>query len=188
MEQSRPRPRAWALPGPVHGALIWPSVCASMPPMIDLRPNPHGYDSRHALVLKGTGPLGEGMTIKISLGEVVVCGRSRHCGWSLKRTPAFLMSEDARREKLRRSLAWRATSRKHCRIAFLAPDLVEVVNFSTNGTFVDGHRVDRAMLTECRTRVHGIQLGLNGVTLELHPGSLPELPPSRIEQRDTTTS
>ena len=115
--------------------------------MMDPHPDPHGYDERHTLLLKGTGPMGEGESLKVALGEAILCGRSRHCAWSLKRTPAFLMSEDAQREKLRRSLAWRSTSRKHCRIAYVAPDMVESVNFSSNGTLVDGHRVGRIVLT-----------------------------------------
>ena len=96
--------------------------------MIDARPDAHGYDSRYSLILRGTGLMGEGTTLKISLGEAIGCGRSRHCAWSLKRTPAFLMSENGHREALRRSIPWRATSRRHCRIAYLAPDMVEIVN------------------------------------------------------------
>ncbi len=153
--------------------------------MIDLRPDAKGYDSRYSLILRGTGLMGEGTTLKISLGEVIGCGRSRHCAWSLKRTPAFLMSENGHREALRRSIPWRATSRRHCRIAYLAPDLVEILNQSANGTFVDGHRIDRLVLTDCRARMHSIQLGTNGVVLELHPGTLPDLPSRQADTADS---
>ena len=141
--------------------------------MIQLRANASGYDERHYLRLRGSGDLGEGETVKICLGESVDCGRSRHCGWSLKRAPNWLREESGRREEVRQSLAWKTTSRRHCRITYLAPDLVDVVNLSSNGTFVDGHLVDRVILTDCRTRAHRIQLGPHGVSLSLEPGSLP---------------
>ena len=141
--------------------------------MIDLRDDGRGYDDRHYLALHGIGEMGDGETLKLCLGESVVCGRSRHCEWSLKRTPTYLKSRDGAREELRTSVAWRATSRRHVRITYLAPDMVDVENLSANGTLVDGHKVDRIVLTDCRERPHTIQMGPQGVTLELKPGSLP---------------
>jgi hypothetical protein len=48
-----------------------------------------------------------------------------------------------------------------------------VLNLSRNGTLVDGHKVDRVVLTDCRERGHTIRLGPEGVVLDLLPGSLP---------------
>lgn len=141
--------------------------------MIEVKPHRPGYDTRRYLTLRGLGPLGEGETLKLSLGETIVCGRSRHCDWSLKRTPAFLMADEEEREALRGSLAFRSVSRRHVRIAFLAADMLDIENLSTNGTFVDGHKVDRLILKDCITEAHEIRLGPAGVVLRLEPGALP---------------
>ncbi len=141
--------------------------------MIELKPSKSGYNDRKYLTLRGTGPVGEGETLKVSLGETIVCGRSRHCDWSLKRTPTYLTSTDEAREEFKKSMEFRSVSRQHVRIAFLAPDMVDVENLSNNGTFVDGNRVDRIVLKDCDTARHTIQLGPKGVVLALEPGSLP---------------
>ena len=141
--------------------------------MIELKPSKHGYNDRKYLKLRGTGPWGEGENLKLSLGETVVCGRSRHCDWSLKRTPTYLKAERAERDELKKGVEFRSVSRQHVRIAFLAPDMVDIENLSSNGTFVDGNRVDRIVLKDCETQAHTIQLGPKGVVLELEPGSLP---------------
>jgi pSer/pThr/pTyr-binding forkhead associated (FHA) protein len=147
--------------------------------MIHLRPKANGYDDRYYLALKGTGAFGDGEILKLCLGESVVCGRSRHCDWSLKRTPGWLTQDTGVRTEVRDSLPWKTTSRRHCRITYLAPDIVDIENLSPNGTVVDGHQVDRILLTDCRAKEHQIQLGPHGVTLQLEPGALPLLDPPR---------
>jgi len=144
--------------------------------MINLRPKPDGYDDRTYLALKGEGELGSGEILKLCLGESVVVGRSRHCDWSLKRAPAFLATESTDRAALRDTLPWKTTSRRHCRLSYVAPDIVDVENLSPNGTMVDGHQIDRILLTDCRHQRHEIQLGPHGVVLALEPGSLPLAP------------
>ena len=52
--------------------------------------------------VRGTGDLGDGETLKLSMGETIVVGRSRHCDWSLKRTPAYLTSSGKRREAIKK--------------------------------------------------------------------------------------
>lgn len=141
--------------------------------MIRLRPKPHGYDERHYLLLRGSSDLAEGENVKVCLGESVVCGRSRHCEWSLKRSPGYLGNGDGQRQAIRESMSWRTTSRRHCRITYVAPDMVDIENLSSNGTLVDGHRIDRVVLTDCRTKAHHVTLGPHGVTLSLEPGALP---------------
>lgn len=59
------------------------------------------------------------------------------------------------------------------KFTYVSPDMVEVENLSPNGTYLDGHKIDRVMLTDCRTKPHAIRLGPHGVTLELVPGALP---------------
>ncbi len=141
--------------------------------MIEVKPQENGYDSRRFLSLKGIGELGAGENLKLSMGETIVCGRSRHCDWSLKRAPAYLGGSPQRRDGIRKSLAFRSVSRQHVRISYLAPDMVELTNLSSNGTIVDGNKVDRIILKNCDAETHVIKLGPKGVELELQPGSLP---------------
>lgn len=141
--------------------------------MIDLKGDRNGRDRAVYVSLKGLGDLGEGESVKLHLGESAVVGRSRHCDWSLKRTPGYLTVEDGRRAAIRRTLLWRSTSRRHCRVTYIAPDVVDVENLSQNGTLVDGRPIDRILLTDCRRVSHRIRLGPYGVTLALEPGALP---------------
>lgn len=141
--------------------------------MIDVKPDAVGYDQDCYLALKGEGDLASGQTLKLSLGETVVCGRSRHCDWSLKRSPDYLKAHGEERVAIQKRLSYRAVSRKHLRIAFLARDMVELKNLSANGTFVDGKRIDRIVLDDCTTTEHVIRLGPDGPQLHLVPGSLP---------------
>lgn len=141
--------------------------------MIEVKPDAKGYNTRQYLTLKGESELAQGEMLKLSLGETIICGRSRHCDWSLKRTPNYLMSNDEDRKMIRKSLVFRSVSRQHVRIAYLSGDMVDIENLSTNGTFVDGNRVDRIVLKDCETTPHTIQLGPAGVVLRLEPGSLP---------------
>lgn len=155
--------------------------------MIHVRRDQNGYDDDHYLSVRAVGDALEGSErIKLSLGEAIVCGRSRHCDWSAKRTPLFLGNGDddakERRDRLRQSVAWRSMSRRHVRISYLAPDLVDVENLSGNGTWLDGKRVDRVVLTDCRRRSHTIKMGPLGITLELQPGSLPVDVPTAAAQ------
>jgi pSer/pThr/pTyr-binding forkhead associated (FHA) protein len=140
--------------------------------MIQIPATPDGYDDAHFLLLRGLEGIGCGETVKVNLGETVFAGRSRRCQYSLKKTPAYLLAEDGERERLRASLAYRATSRRHCRITYLSPDVAEVENLSANGTIVDGHRVDKVLLQDVRKAVHEIRLGPRGDVLRLACGSL----------------
>jgi len=143
--------------------------------MMNLKPgeSADGRDTQPYLSLSGLGELAEGQHLKVVLGETISIGRSRHCDWSLRRTPRFLKSHRESRVEIKADLAYSSVSREHATIAFLAPDMVEVKNLSGNGTLVDGRSVDKILLTDCRTKTHRIQLGPKGVILELQPGSLP---------------
>jgi pSer/pThr/pTyr-binding forkhead associated (FHA) protein len=63
-------------------------------------------------------------------------------------------------------------SRVHCRLSAGAAELEVVDLESTNGTFVNGHRVERAVLRD------GDRLGVGRLEL-LVSRSRPDLPPSR---------
>jgi pSer/pThr/pTyr-binding forkhead associated (FHA) protein len=131
-----------------------------------------GYDDDHYVLLRGVEGIGAGETIKVNLGETVFAGRSRRCQYSLKKTPGYLLAEDGSRERIRESLAFRCTSRRHCRITYLSPDVVEVENLSPNGTLVDGHRVDRVLLQDVRRTPHRVRLGPRGDLIEIACGSV----------------
>ena len=147
--------------------------------MIQIRPDEVRYDDRHYLRLRGRSGLLDGEAVKVSLGETVVIGRSRTCQLSLKTTPRFLKDDAGERQRIRESLAFRAVSRRHVRISYLGPDLVEIENLSPNGTLVDGHRIDRMLIGDVRRRAHEIRLGPHGDTLELAVGSVElEAPPA----------
>jgi pSer/pThr/pTyr-binding forkhead associated (FHA) protein len=140
--------------------------------MIQIKPDPAPYDDTHYLRLRGLEGIGAGETAKISLGETLTLGRSRHCGWSLKTSARYLKDVDGERARIRESVAFRSVSRRHCKVTYLAPDLAEVVNLSPNGTIVDGHRVDRIVLSDCRAAAHRIRLGATGDLVELSCGSV----------------
>lgn len=148
--------------------------------MIQIDATQPSYDDRHYMRLAGREGICAGERLKVSLGETVYVGRSRSCHLSLKKTPAFLRDRDGERARIRSSRAYRCTSRRHVRISYVAADVVEVENLSPNGTFLDGHRVDRVLLHDVRRAVHEIRLGCHGDVLLLEPGSLPvEVAPVR---------
>jgi pSer/pThr/pTyr-binding forkhead associated (FHA) protein len=140
--------------------------------MIQIRPDDLCYDDRHYLRVDGRSGLFAGESVKVSLGESVVIGRSRECQLSLKKTPRFLTDAEGERSRIRTSLAYRAVSRRHVRISYLSPDLVEIENLSPNGTLLDGHLVDRIVVGDVRRRAHEIRLGPHGDSLELACGSV----------------
>ena len=143
--------------------------------MMNLKPGEQtgSYDTRHYITITGLGELAEGQNVTINLGESIVVGRSRHCEWSLRRTPSYLKMDETHRGAVQGSHAYNSVSRKHARISYVAPDMVEIRNLSSNGTLVDGRLVDKLILQDCRENSHKIQLGPRGVLLMLQPGSLP---------------
>lgn len=119
----------------------------------------------------------QGETVQVALGARALLGRSKACTWSLKRTLPYLQADEAARARLREEPGFAAVSRRHCRISYLAPDLLEVENLSRNGTWVDGLRVERLLVTDLRARSHTVQLGREGPLLEVVAGTLPALAP-----------
>ena len=150
-----------------HAFLVMASYLLGMCLMIEVKEQTRGYRRDAALTLRGTSPMGAGQCITIRPGETITCGRSRHCEWSLKKTSTYLDGDRETRAALRKNVSFASVSRKHVKITFLARDMVELENLSTNGTFVNGHRIDRVVLYDCFERAHTIQLGKRDVTLRL---------------------
>lgn len=130
--------------------------------MIDGTPPPQ-------IILRGKHGFLEGEVMVLGLGQSVIVGRSRSAELSLKRARRFLARKD--RMKLAKTERFLSVSRKHVRIHFLHPDLVEVEDLSKNGTLVDGRRIDRIGLTDIRTNAHEIRLGsVEHLSVEWHNG------------------
>ena len=87
-------------------------------------------------------------------GESLVIGRSRSCHVSLQRSSLFDGPESS-------GDSFRKTSRRHFRVAFPHPDLVEIEDLSRNGTVVDGSRVDKVIvyLADLKGRAITIEFG-----------------------------
>lgn len=143
--------------------------------MMNLKPgeDASGYDTRHYISVSGLGEFAEGQNVTLNLGESIVVGRSRHCDWSLRRSPSYLKLPAGGREVIETTPAYTSVSRKHARISYIALDMLEIQNLSGNGTLVDGRLVDKLILQDCREHSHKIQLGAKGVILLVQPGSLP---------------
>ncbi len=143
-------------------------------------PTPDSPPSSPFLKVRGRGGLLDGEFVKIPLEGTVTLGRSKRCGFSLKKSARYLLSSGELRVGIRQDLAFRSVSRHHCSVTFLTPDLVEIENHSPNGTLVDGRRVAKIRLDDVRFVRHEIRLGAHGAAFELEYGSLIELPEDSI--------
>ena len=103
--------------------------------------NGNGY---RVLVIRGMGGYLEDETYRLSYGQKVTIGRSRHCTFSLKDARKFVEGGDASAT----DEAFLRVSRNHLEISYPHPRMVEVRNLSRNGTRVDGKAIERVVLSE----------------------------------------
>jgi len=89
-------------------------------------------------------------------GATVVIGRSRSCDISLRRCRSWLALDPAKRDEEK---DFKTVSRKHVRLSYIGEDSIEIEDLSSNGTFLDGHRVTRAVIHNLRERSHELVLG-----------------------------
>ena len=108
------------------------------------------------LVLVGMAGYVDGEEYSLDVGSTVVVGRSRSCDISLQRCKRWLALDDGERDAAQ---DFKTVSRKHARISCYDPESVEVEDLSSNGTFVDGERVDRVVLSDLRETGHELLLG-----------------------------
>jgi pSer/pThr/pTyr-binding forkhead associated (FHA) protein len=113
-------------------------------------------DNGGSLVLMGTEGLVEGEVFRINPGENVVIGRSRSCDISLRKCFKYLALDPEERKKDRH---FQTVSRKHLRLIFKDPDQIELENLGANGTFIDGTKVDKVIITDIRFQAHDVLLG-----------------------------
>ena len=127
--------------------------------------------ARPQILLKGTRGFLKGEEVLLDIGQSVVVGRSRSAEISLKRAKRFVARAD--RAQLAKTERFLSVSRRHVRIHFLHPDLVEVEDLSKNGTLVDGRRIDRIGLTDLKERAHEIRLGsMEEITVQWRNGKV----------------
>jgi pSer/pThr/pTyr-binding forkhead associated (FHA) protein len=107
-------------------------------------------------VLVGAAGLVEGEEYSLPVGATVLIGRSRSCDISLQRCKAWLETEEEVRSE---DQDFKTVSRKHARISCYDPENIEVEDLSSNGTFVDGERVDRVVLSDLREHSYELLLG-----------------------------
>ncbi len=107
-------------------------------------------------VLIGIRGVVEGEIFPLEEGKSIVIGRSRDCDISMRKCKRWEETEAAGAEFGEGS---RTVSRRHLKITFHGPDRIELEDLSSNGTFVDGKRIDRLVLTDVRNAAHEIMLG-----------------------------
>jgi len=107
-------------------------------------------------VLVGSDGLVAGEQHLLDQGQTVIVGRSRSCDISLRRCKAWLALDHDRRTAEK---DFRTVSRKHARISYYDANNIVVEDLSSNGTFVDGARIDRIVITDLRERSHELVLG-----------------------------
>ena len=107
-------------------------------------------------VLVGVKGLVEGEVYKLDRGTSVVIGRSRSCDISLRECKRWQEAEAAG-EPVEEGP--KTVSRRHLKISYLDDDNLELEDLSSNGSFVDGRRVDRLVITDVKETPHEIQLG-----------------------------
>ena len=107
-------------------------------------------------VLVGIEGIVEGEEFPLEYGDSVLIGRSRSCDICLMDCKKWQEMDPQTREK---EMHFNTVSRKHVRVSFYNANSIEVEDFSSNGTFVDGKKIDRLLISDLRENNHEILLG-----------------------------
>jgi len=111
------------------------------------------------LRIKGTDGFVKDEEFTVRPGKSVIIGRSRSCDISLRKTRRY-KSLRKRNQGETIDLRFRTVSRKHLKVNFNAPDDVEIEDMSSNGTFLDGEKIKRAVINDLDRREHSILIGV----------------------------
>ena len=103
------------------------------------------------LRLTGTAGLVSGSVFTLAPGDEADLGRSRACGMSL---------HSLDRSTAPGAKAFRTVSRRHARLRHLPGGEVEIADRSRHGTFLDGERIETAVLTDLARKPHILRLGV----------------------------
>ncbi len=107
-------------------------------------------------VLIGTAGFVDGEEYEVAVGSTMVIGRSRSCDISLQRCKAWLALDEDERDAAQ---DFKTVSRKHARISYDDAESIEIEDLSSNGTFIDGDRIDRIVIDDLQERSHELLLG-----------------------------
>jgi len=107
-------------------------------------------------VLTGIAGVVEEEVFRLEYGKSVTIGRSRACDISLRNCKRWLELEETGEIPEESS---KTVSRKHLKITFHNADSIELEDLSSNGTYVDGSRIDRLVITDIREAPHEVQMG-----------------------------
>jgi len=108
-------------------------------------------------VLVGTDGFVQGEEYLVPFGSTVIVGRSRGCEFSLRRCKSWLALDPEQRNA---EQDFQTVSRKHVRISYYDPGNIEIEDLSSNGTFLNGQRIRRIVITDLRERSYEILLGV----------------------------
>lgn len=109
------------------------------------------------LLVKGVKGFLAGEEREVAVGEVLVVGRSRSADFSVRKARKLVERADA--VEVMGTEAFLSVSRKHVRIHYMHPDLIEIQDLSSNGTYLDGRKVDCVAVTDLKQRSHILALG-----------------------------
>jgi len=107
-------------------------------------------------VLIGTAGFVDGEEYPVAVGATVVIGRSRSCDISLQRCKTWLALDEDDRDAAQ---DFKTVSRKHARLSCYDAENIEIEDLSSNGTFIDGERIDRVVISDLRGESHELLLG-----------------------------
>lgn len=108
------------------------------------------------LVLVGVAGIAEGELFPLEYGKSVTIGRSRSCSISLRNCKRWDELEQAGGIPEETS---KTVSRKHLKITFHNAASIELEDLSSNGTYLDGARIDRIVVTDVKDTSHEVKLG-----------------------------
>ena len=109
------------------------------------------------LVVRGTKGFLSGAVHVLQVGDSMTIGRSRSADLSMRKAERLYERDDWR--ILMNSEPFLSVSRHHVRIHFLHRDLVEIKDMSSNGTILDGRRIDCVAVTDLDEQAHTLRLG-----------------------------
>ena len=107
-------------------------------------------------VLTGIAGVVEEEVFHLEYGKSVTIGRSRACDISLRNCKRWIELEETGEVPEESA---KTVSRKHLKITFHNADSIELEDLSSNGTYVDGIRIDRLVITDIREAPHEVQMG-----------------------------
>lgn len=110
-----------------------------------------------SLVVRGIKGFLRGEEVVMKVGDTLIVGRSRSADLSLRKARRLLRRDDI--SEVMGTEAFLSVSRRHVRIHYMHPGLIEIKDLSRNGTFVDGRKVDCVALTDLKARQHIVALG-----------------------------